>query len=84
MSRLHLTLVAELGATAAAFAEASELVQLHVRNATRVNLTPEPDLIGHEPTYASLVPHGLLTPAERSFHAPMHGPGYTSMGHFTE
>ncbi|MFE2426579.1 UDP-N-acetylmuramate dehydrogenase [Streptomyces sp. NPDC059373] len=54
LSTKQYTLVADDGATAAAFAAAAEIIVNKVHKATEVQLTPEPDLFGDEPTYRRL------------------------------
>jgi UDP-N-acetylmuramate dehydrogenase len=54
ISGKHYTLVADNGARASAFAEASALVAAGTLEATGIQLTAEPDLIGHLPRYAKL------------------------------
>jgi len=55
ISGKHYTLVADEGASAAAFADASALVATRVHVTTGVKLIAEPDLIGRLPTYESLM-----------------------------
>lgn len=54
ISRKHFTLVADDGATATSFAAAATTVAHRVRQATRITLTAEPDLLGNLPAYARL------------------------------
>jgi UDP-N-acetylmuramate dehydrogenase len=54
ISGKHYTLVADDGARASAFAEASAQVASGTLAATGIRLTAEPDLIGHLPRYAAL------------------------------
>jgi UDP-N-acetylmuramate dehydrogenase len=63
MSRKHFTIVADEGATAAAFAAASQTVATDVLRATGVRLTPEPDLFGDEPVYRELLKTALSASA---------------------
>ncbi len=58
ISRRHFTLVADDGATAAAFTAAAATVAAQVRQATGITLTAEPDLLGELPAYARLATHG--------------------------
>jgi UDP-N-acetylmuramate dehydrogenase len=55
ISAKHYTLVTDDGATAHSFATATGTVQQKVAQLTGIILTPEPDLIGHEPTYERLI-----------------------------
>jgi UDP-N-acetylmuramate dehydrogenase len=59
LSTKQYTLVADDGATAAAFAAAAEIIVDAVRKATGVQLTPEPDQFGDEPAYRRLAERGL-------------------------
>ncbi|NBM14458.1 UDP-N-acetylmuramate dehydrogenase [Streptomyces sp. GC420] len=72
LSTKQYTLVADQGATAAAFAAAAEAVMDAVYKTTSVRLTPEPDLFGDEPTYRRLTEQGLPRLLEPSANAP-HG-----------
>ena len=54
ISGKHYTLVADDGASASAFAEASAQVAAGTLKATGIRLVAEPDLIGHLPRYAAL------------------------------
>ena len=54
ISSKHFTLVAHEGATAQGFALGSALVERRVKAATGVQLTAEPDLLGHLPAYEAL------------------------------
>ncbi len=54
ISTRHFTLVADDGATAASFADATAIVAERVRKATGITLTAEPDLLGDVPAYMRL------------------------------
>ncbi|MDH6129044.1 hypothetical protein [Kitasatospora sp. GP82] len=54
MSCKHFTLVAEGETTAAALADATRQIADGVLQATGIQLAPEPDLFGEEPTYQQL------------------------------
>ena len=54
ISGKHYTLVADDGARASAFAEASALVAAGTLEKTGIQLVAEPDLVGHLPRYAAL------------------------------
>ena len=59
LSTKQYTLVADRGATAAAFAAAVETIMGAVYTTAGVQLAPEPDLFGDEPTYRRLTEKGL-------------------------